>query len=115
MRLTPMATQRIGQSNSTMLALNMTFDAPMDFLPISAFIDLAYFEDTRATSGEFKSFYNIGLSTSLLKGFLKVNLPLFGTDELINAYNSKGGLGRRFSFSVDLLKLNPKELLRSNI
>ena len=112
---TPMASQSIGESNSTMLAINMSFDAPMDFLPVSAFIDLAYFEDTRSTSGEFKSFYNIGLSTSLLKGFFKVNLPLLGTDELMNAYKGKGGFFRRLSFSVDLLKLNPKELLRSNI
>ena len=112
---TPMATQSIGQSNSTMLALNMSFDAPMDFLPISAFIDLAYFEDTRATSGAFKSFYNIGLSTSLFNGFFKLNVPLLGTDELMNAYKSKGGFFRRLSFSIDLLKLNPKELLRSNL
>ena len=111
---TPMATQRIGQSNSTMLTLNMSFDAPMDFLPVSAFIDLAYFEDTRPTSNEFKSFYNMGLSTSLFKGFVKINLPLFGSEELINAYKSKGGFVKRFSFSVDLLKLNPKELVRSS-
>jgi hypothetical protein len=109
---TPMATQSIGQSNSTMLTLNIVFDAPMDFLPISAFVDLAYFEDTRPTASAFKSFYNIGLTTTLFKGAFTLNLPLFGSEELMNAYKSKGGIGKRLSFTLDLMQLNPKALIR---
>jgi hypothetical protein len=102
----------IGKSNSTMITTNFTLDAPMNFLPVSAFVDFAYFEDTRPTVNEFKLFYAAGLKLSLLNGIFNIYAPFWGTDELINAYNDRPNFLQRLSFSIKIKDGNPIDLLR---
>lgn len=102
----------VGKSNSTMITTNFTFDAPMNFLPMSAFVDFAYFEDTRPSVNEFKLFYSAGLKLSLLDGQFNIYAPLWGTDELMNAFNDRPNFFQRLSFSINIKTGNPIELLR---
>jgi hypothetical protein len=103
----------VGKSNSTLVTMNLTFDAPMKFLPISAFIDVAYFEDTRPSVNEFKTFVTGGLKLSLLGDYLQIYFPLVGTDELMNAYSQDRNFLQRISFTLRLKDANPFALLRS--
>ncbi len=113
---TPLETaHNVGQTNSTMISMNLTIDAPMKFLPISAFIDYAYFQDTRPTVDAAKSFYSAGLKYSLFDGFLNIYYPFFGSDELMNAYKEDRSIIERFSFSINLKGANPLQALRARM
>lgn len=109
---TPLETAyRIGMSNSTLFAVNLTLDAPMSWLPVKAFIDLAYFEDTRPTVAEFQTYYASGLQYVTANGAFELSLPLFASDELGNAYFVQD-FWQRFSFSVNVLDFDLESFLQ---
>ena len=103
---------RIGKSNSTLATLNLTLDAPMK-IPVSAYIDVAYFEDTRPLVNEFKTFATGGLKLSLLSDYIEIYFPLVGSDELMNAYGQDRNFFERISFTLRLRDANPFELLKN--
>lgn len=106
-----------GLSNSFILAINIKTDLPMRLplnLPIKPYFDFGYAKETApSVTDPVEIYYSGGVMLDIGDGILGVYLPFFNSDQIESNLDSRGGFGKRISFSLDLNRLNPFEALRT--
>lgn len=109
MRLALDPRHNVGFSNDFAMTLSITADFPMQlpsWLPLKAYYDLGYFNDTRPV-GEDKAnqrLQNLGI---MLDGkFVRMYFPIwYAPERLRNIMSARGNYWQRVSFSVDFQKV----------
>lgn len=99
----------VGFSNDFVMTMSLTADFPMQlpsWLPLKAYYDWGYFNDTRPV-GEDKAnqmLHNIGI---MLDGkFVRMYFPIwYAPERLRNIMTERGNYWQRISFSIDFQKI----------
>ncbi|MEY4927013.1 MAG: hypothetical protein RI894_1449, partial [Bacteroidota bacterium] len=123
-----------GNTAGTMAALNLSAALPLK-LPIKPYFDVAYVQATNPLSLEQdpkspraglpiinkdakidnetdQLFYQGGFQVNI-SDILKINFPLINSNQLESYYNNRAqGYFQRVTFSLDLLKLSPRKVLK---
>lgn len=110
----------LGRSNSALVALNIKADLPIRFpgdLPIKPFFDLGYYDNALPTGNntlEDQLLWSGGFMLDFLDGRLGLYIPLINSENLADRLSESGNFFSRISFSLDLNRLNPFDLLQEN-
>jgi hypothetical protein len=107
----------IGQSNDFAAALHVSADLPMNLpsiFKLKPYIDVGYYR-TKSTLSEAlrgETLVSGGLMLSYLDGGLEIYIPIFSSSAISNIYDELGeNIFQRISFSIDLHRLNPWDLV----
>lgn len=108
----------LGRSNDYILAINLKTDLPFTLpvnLPLKPYLDLGYFSNAMPI-GEDATFddqfyWSGGLMLDLLDGVAGIYFPLFNKEVIRNVYEERGNYWTRITFSFDLGKANPFDLI----
>ncbi|MEM6396540.1 MAG: M1 family metallopeptidase [Bacteroidota bacterium] len=104
----------LGRSNDYLVAFNLDSDlpfAPAGF-PFGVYLDAGVFGLSPIQRGQLENFqWAGGLSFSILDDALGVYLPLFGSPELRDRIQERGGVLNRIAFRLSLDKLMPWKLI----
>ncbi len=112
-----------GRSNSFIFAINLKSDLPQDLpgkLPLKPYFDLGYYKDNRPISTNDPNFdkskqlwFQGGFTLELLDGGFGVHFPAVNSEHVKDLLNQSGQdtFFKRISFTLDLFKLNPWDLV----
>ncbi|MBK7869489.1 MAG: hypothetical protein IPJ74_01805 [Saprospiraceae bacterium] len=108
----------LGRSNNFIIALNMKVDLPNGLpfnLPLKPYFDIGYFDNAMPT-GEDDTFqdqllWSGGIALEFVKDMVGIYFPLINSKNIDDRYAERGSYWNRIAFTLDLRKLNPKELL----
>ena len=107
----------IGMSNDFAASANFSFDLPMALpaaFPFRPFFDVGYYR-TKGTLNDplqGKTLWSGGLMLSYLDGGLEVYFPLVSSGAINDIYSQLDeNIWQRISFSIDLHRLNPWDLI----
>lgn len=118
--------QQEGRSRNFIVAINLKADLPQDLplkLPLKPYFDIAWYDDARTISSGLsfndQLWWQGGLALEFGKGAVGIYFPvvnsknLRGGDKLAGLYDASGRdtFWKRIAFSVDLMKLNPWDLI----
>ncbi len=110
----------VGRSNSFLIALNMKADLPQNFplkLPIKPYFDIGYFDNAQpiAQDDTFSDqlLWSGGFMLDFADGIFGIYFPLVNSDNLNMQYDAAfgGSYWNRVTFSLDLKKLDPWEMI----
>ncbi|MDX1940405.1 MAG: M1 family metallopeptidase [Saprospiraceae bacterium] len=109
----------LGRSNNFIVALNMKADLPNGLpfnLPLKPYFDIGYFDNAMPT-GEDDTFqdqllWSGGIALEFVKDMVGIYFPLINSKNIDDRYAERGSYWNRIAFTLDLRKLNPKELLK---
>jgi hypothetical protein len=114
-----------GRSNSFILAINFKADIPIklpigtQIVKVKPYLDLGFFKNTApsVTINSFSEqlFLNGGLMIDIWDGAAGVYFPLFSSQNLSLLLKQRGTYANRISFSFNLNRLKPKELVNAVI
>ena len=110
----------LGQSNNFILALNLKADLPVNlpaFFPLKPYFDLGYFDNAQPT-GQDDTFqdqllWSGGLMLDFFDGMASLNFPVINSKNIGDRLQERGNYWTRISFSIDFIKLNPFDLVKS--
>ncbi|MCO5233249.1 MAG: M1 family metallopeptidase [Chitinophagales bacterium] len=118
--LTALQNPMEGKTVNTLLAVNFKIDAPVKWLPIQFFTDFGYRVDKVLSPDNFlpskEFYYDLGFNISLLNEGLEIYFPLLMPNNFKSYYKSNlPKFGQRISFSLDIGKLRPSQMLKDGI
>ncbi len=109
----------LGRSNNYILALNMIADLPdrvLLGLPLKPYFDIGYFDNAMptGTSDTFEDqlLWSGGIALEFVQDIAAVYFPIIQSNNIQNRYAERGNYWNRIAFTLDLRKLNPKELIK---
>ncbi|MEM9884859.1 MAG: M1 family metallopeptidase [Bacteroidota bacterium] len=99
----------VGASNNWMLSAGLRSTLP-GALPVDVFGDVAY-AAPESGSGDF--YYSAGFVLPVVKNIFEIYVPVLESSAINDNHNANGreGLLERITFRLDLLKLNPFDLI----
>ncbi len=107
----------IGLSNDFAASIGVSFDLPMNLprlFKLKPYFDIGYYR-TKSTLNDplvGKTIYSGGLMLSYLDGSIEVYFPIFSSSEINDVYSELDeNLFQRISFSIDLHRINPWDLI----
>jgi hypothetical protein len=118
--------QQEGRSRNFIVAINLKADLPKDLplkLPLKPYFDIAWYDDARTISADLsfedQIWWQGGFALEFGKGVVGIYFPvvnsknLRGGDKIAGLYDASGRdtFWKRIAFSVDLMKLNPWDLI----
>ena len=99
----------IFSSKSSLLALNISAELPITPLRVTA--NFAYLPNNTILSNTLQ--YEFGLQLAIWKDIVTLNLPIIYSPEIEDVLDlNQIGLWDRFTFTLNLSKLNPIELIQ---
>jgi hypothetical protein len=107
----------IGNSNTWLTSANLTIPFPFK-LPIGVYSDVVFWEELSSTNGSFsfntKLTYSGGLYLTIAKNIFSVYLPLFASQDVVDAWENAhlNHPFERASFILNLNALNPVKILK---
>jgi len=114
-----------GRSNSFIMAINLKTDLPIklpfgiEIVKIKPYLDLGFFKNTApsVTINSFSEqlFLNGGLMIDIWDGAAGIYFPLFSSQNLSLLLKQRGTYANRISFSFNLSRFQPKELVNAVI
>ena len=106
-----------GTSNSFVIAFNFKTDLPMRLplgIPLKPYFDIGYARETApSVTDPVELYYSGGVMLDIGDGIFGIYLPLFNSEQIETNFDSRGSFAKRISFSLDLNRLNPFELIRT--
>ncbi len=109
----------LGRSNNFIVALNVKADLPNGLpfnLPLKPYFDIGYFDNAMPTgaddSFEDQLLWSGGVALEFVKDVIAIYFPLVNSKNIDDRYAERGNYWNRIAFTLDLRKLNPKELLK---
>ncbi len=112
-----------GRSNSFIFAVNLKSDIPIklpfgtEFIKLKPYLDLGYFQNSAPSvtvvSISDQIFANGGLMIDIWDGAAGIYFPLVSSKNLDLLLKQRGGYMNRISFSFNLNRLQPRELVKS--
>jgi Peptidase family M1 domain len=118
--------QQFGTSNALMASLNMKAALPFKLplgIPLKPYFDLGYHQITAPSyltdkgvpvNPDDELMYQGGMMLDFAKGAFNINFPLVNSQNLENALKSRneGNYWKSVTFTLDVLKLNPRKILK---
>jgi hypothetical protein len=114
--ITPRLITETGQTFNWLMAINLTLDAPVKWLPLQFFADLGYSYDNRlsTTLPANDLQYDLGLALSLMDGAIAIYLPFAMSKDFKVYYKTElPKFYQRFTFSIDFARINPHKVIRT--
>ncbi len=109
----------LGRSNNFIVALNMKADLPNGLpfnLPLKPYFDIGYYDNAMPTGAgetfEDQLLWSGGITLEFVKDVFAIYFPLINSKNIDDRYAERGSYWNRIAFTLDLRKLNPKELLK---
>ncbi|MEN0003638.1 MAG: M1 family metallopeptidase [Bacteroidota bacterium] len=103
-------------SNSFILAINLKADLPINLpfgLPLKPYFDLGYFEDATPTGANAtlndQLLWTGGVLFDPFNGLFSVHFPIINSSNVGALLEQRGNYWSRVTFSLDLMRLNPRE------
>lgn len=119
---------QVGSTNSFLSALNLTLPAPIPF-PIGVYTDISYWQlpagsitvsgvagiTTTPYPAKMELTYNGGIYIDIIRDVATMYIPLFYSSDVLDYWenNQFDTILKRVSFSINLNKLNPIDLIRT--
>lgn len=104
----------LGKSNHALFAANLKSDIPVplfNIIPIKPYLDLGlYASPLQDESFEWNFIYDAGVALEFFDGDLGIYLSLLQSDRIKQVYDSED-FGRKISFSVNINRLRPWDLI----
>ncbi len=109
----------LGRSNNFIIAFNLKADLPVNLplrLPLKPYFDMGYFDNAQPT-GQDDTFqdqflWSLGLALDFFDGMAGIYFPLLNSKNIQDRYAERGNYWTRVTFSIDLQRWNPFELVK---
>lgn len=109
----------LGRSNNYVLAFNMIADLPGKMLlrlPLKPYFDIGYFDNAMPTGAsdtfEDQLLWSGGIALEFIQDIAAIYFPIINSKNIQDRYAERGNYWKRIAFTLDLRKLNPKELIK---